>query len=339
MSFSLGELARLVDGRVEGDESRQIEGAATLEDAGPGQISFLTHRKYRETASTSGAGALLVGEDAAGDDLLHDLVVCKDPSWALAQVLEAFHPPRQIEPVVHPSAVIAVSAVVAPSASVGPHVVVGAGSTIGAGCVLYAGVVIGADCSIGDETVLYPRVVLYDRTRLGRSVIVHAGAVIGSDGFGYATRDGETVKVPQVGCVVVEDGVEIGANTAIDRATISETRIGAGSKLDNLVQVGHNVRLGPGCVICGQAGIAGSARLGAGVVMAGQSGSNGHIEIGDGVQIAAKAAVLQSVEAGRKVAGIPAVDLRVWRRQSAFLGRIADLFRRVRRLERGEGTE
>jgi UDP-3-O-[3-hydroxymyristoyl] glucosamine N-acyltransferase len=164
--------------------------------------------------------------------------------------------------------------------------------------------------------------------------VIHAGAVLGSDGFGYAPHEGRLVKIPQVGKLVVEEGVEIGANTTVDRATLEETRIGAESKLDNLVQVGHNVRLGPGCVICGQAGIAGSARLGRGVVMGGQSGAIGHVEIGDGVQIAGGAGAMQGLPAGARVAGTPAVELGHWRRQTVWVSRLGELFRRVRALER-----
>jgi UDP-3-O-[3-hydroxymyristoyl] glucosamine N-acyltransferase len=224
-----------------------------------------------------------------------------------------------------------------PGAYLGPQVVVGAGSEVAAGAVLHAGVVVGRRCRVGEGCTLHPRVVLYDDTELGAGVIVHAGAVLGSDGFGYAAHDGALVKIPQVGRVVVEDGVEIGANTTIDRATLEETRIGAGSKLDNLVQVGHNVQLGAGCVICGQAGIAGSAHLGRGVVMGGQAGLIGHVEVGDRAQIAAKSAALQAVPAGRKVAGIPAVELGEWRRQAVWLARLGELFRRVRALERAGG--
>ncbi|HEV8629776.1 MAG TPA: UDP-3-O-(3-hydroxymyristoyl)glucosamine N-acyltransferase, partial [Thermoanaerobaculia bacterium] len=266
-------------------------------------------------------------------ELPQDLLICADPAWALGELLRLFHPAPDVAPGIHPTAVVAASAAIDPGAAVGPLVVVGEESRVEAGAVLHAGVVVGARCRIGPGTVIYPRAVLYDDTELGARVIVHAGAVLGADGFGFAPRGGALVKVPQVGRVVVEDDVEIGANSAIDRATLEETRIGAGSKLDNLVQVGHNVRLGKGCVICGQAGIAGSTRLGDGVVLAGQAGVGGHLEVGDGAQVAAKSAALQSVPAGAKLAGIPGVPLAEWRRQVSLLPRLAELFRRVRRLE------
>jgi UDP-3-O-[3-hydroxymyristoyl] glucosamine N-acyltransferase len=335
--FTLGELAALVEGRVRGNPQRRVAAIRSLAAAGPDDLSFLTSAVYREEARASRAGALLVGREEP--DLAQDLLICAEPAWALGELLRRFHAVEPPPAGIHPTAVIAATAVVDPAASLGPYVVVGEDSRVDAGAVLHAGVVVGRGCRVGAGSVLHPRVVLYDSTELGERVIVHAGAVLGADGFGYAARGGALVKVPQVGRVVVEDDVEIGANSAVDRATLEETRIGAGSKLDNLVQVGHNVRLGRGCVLSGQSGIAGSARLGNGVVLAGQAGVSGHIELGDGVQVAAKSAVLQSVPAGAKVAGIPAVALAEWRRQAARLGRLGELFRRVRRLEGGAARE
>ena len=209
---------------------------------------------------------------------------------------------------------------------------------IEAGAVLHSHVVVGRDCIVGAGAVLHPRVVLYDGVEVGARCILHAGVVLGSDGFGYAYHDGAHQKLRHVGRTVVEADVEIGANTTVDRALLEETRIGAGSKIDNLVQVGHNVRLGPGCVLVAQAGISGSTRLGAGVIMAGQSGLSGHLELGDGVRVAAKTAVFKSVPAGRTVAGIPAVDVADWRRQQALVRRLTELRRRLRELERRIGN-
>jgi UDP-3-O-[3-hydroxymyristoyl] glucosamine N-acyltransferase len=339
--FTLGELATLVGGVVRGNPERTVASVRSLAAAGPGDLSFLTQPKYRDEARRSSAGALLVGREEP--ELSQDLLVCPDPAWALGEVLRHLHPPAVAPAGVHPTAVLAPDSFVAATASVGAHVVVGEGSRVEAGAVLHPGVVVGRRCRIGEGSMLYPRVVLYDDTELGARVTVHAGAVLGADGFGYAPHGGVLVKVPQVGRVVIEDDVEIGANTAIDRATLEETRIGAGSKLDNLVQVGHNVRLGKGCLLCGQAGIAGSSELGDGVVMAGRAGAGGHLEIGAGAQLAADSVVLRSVPAGARMAGSPAIPLAEWRRQSALLPRLAELFRRVRRLERGpsgqeEGT-
>jgi UDP-3-O-[3-hydroxymyristoyl] glucosamine N-acyltransferase len=332
---TLGELAALVQGRVRGNPDRALHGVRPLRTAGPDELSFLTSPRYREEARASAAGALLLARE--DESLPHDQLVCAEAAWALGELLRHFHPAKAALPAVHPTAVLAADAVVDETATISAQVVIGEGSHVEAGVVLHPGVVVGARCRIGAGSVLYPRVVLYDDTELGARVVVHAGAVLGADGFGYAPHGGRLVKVPQVGRVVVEDDVEIGANSAVDRATLDETRIGAGSKLDNLVQVGHNVRLGKGCVLCGQAGIAGSALLGDGVVVAGQAGVGGHLELGAGVQVAAKSAALQSAPAGSKLAGIPAVPLAEWRRQVSWLGRLAELGRRVRRLERGGG--
>jgi UDP-3-O-[3-hydroxymyristoyl] glucosamine N-acyltransferase len=201
-------------------------------------------------------------------------------------------------------------------------------------------VVLGDGVTLGDDVTLHPHVTVYPGTRIGNRVIVHAGVVIGADGFGYAVADGRVVKVPQVGSVVVEDDVEIGANTCVDRGALGDTRIGAGTRIDNLVQVAHNVRMGENCLLAGQAGISGSTRLGRGVMMAGQSGIVGHVSLGDGSRVAAKSAVTKDVPPGRTVAGVPAVEIGRWRRGAALLNRLPELLRRLAALERrsGKGT-
>jgi UDP-3-O-[3-hydroxymyristoyl] glucosamine N-acyltransferase len=339
VAYRLAELAELVGGQVEGDPDRGIEALRTLDAAGSGDLSFLTHPRYRERAVASRAGALLVGRSLGPDGLRgRDLLVVDDPPYALARLIALFNPAEAREPGVHPTAILEPGSHVEPSAHVGPYAVIGAGSRIGARAVVHPHVVVGRSCTVGEGAVLHPHVVLYDRTGVGPGSAVHAGAVLGSDGFGYATHQGVHHKVPQVGRVVVEADVEIGANTAIDRATLGETRIGAGTKIDNLVQIGHNVEVGPASILCGQAGIAGSTRLGAGVVLAGQAGVSGHIEVGSGAQVAAKSAVLASVEPGAQVAGIPAVELRKWRRQAALLARLEEMSRRLKALERKLGA-
>jgi UDP-3-O-[3-hydroxymyristoyl] glucosamine N-acyltransferase len=328
----LAELAGLIRGRVEGDPERLVESIQALETAGPGDLALLKDPRYRRQAEASRAGVLLVGPglEVAGRDLL----VADDPSAAFGRLLELFHP-RDVRPAgIHPTAAVEEGAEVDPTAHVGPYAVIGAGSRIGAGAAVHALVVVGRRCTVGAGAVLHPHAVLYDGTAVGAGSEVHAGAVLGSDGFGYATAGGVHHKVPQVGHVVVEEGVEIGANSTIDRATLGETRIGAGTKIDNLVQVGHNVRVGRACLLCGQAGIAGSTRLGDGVVLAGQAGVSGHLEIGDLAQVAAKSAVLGPVAAGQKVAGIPAAPLGKWRRQTVLTGQLEEMSRRLRDLGR-----
>ena len=333
----LAELAERVQGRIEGDPETEVAGIRTLDVAGPHDLSFLNHARYRKEAEASQAGVLMLTPalrsllpEAAGRGYL----LVEDPVFALARLLDLFHPEERREPGVHPTAVVEPGCEVDPTAHVGPYAVIGAGSRIGPLAQIHALAVVGRRCSIGEGAVLHPHAVLYDDTELGPRARVHAGAVIGADGFGYATRKGVHHKVPQVGRVVLGADVEVGALSAIDRATLGETRVGEGSKVDNLVQVGHNVQTGKHCILCGQAGIAGSTQLGDHVVLAGQAGVAGHLRLGDGVQVAAKSAVLTSTEAGRKVAGIPAVELKKWRRQAVQVARLEEMNRRLRDLER-----
>jgi UDP-3-O-[3-hydroxymyristoyl] glucosamine N-acyltransferase len=333
----LADLAELVGGRVEGNPDCTVQAVRTLEAAGPRDLSFLNHARYREQALASKAGALLVAANLASGDFRdfgrRPLLVVDDTAYALSLLLNRLHAPEAPEPGVHPTAVLEPGCEVDPSAHVGPYAVIGSGTRIGARAAIHPHVVIGKGCSVGEGAVLHPHAVLYDRTEVGAGSIVHAGVILGADGFGYATHGGVHHKVPQVGRVVLEKDVEVGANSAIDRATLGETRIGEGTKIDNLVQVGHNVQTGRHCILCGQAGIAGSTQLGNYVVLAGQAGVSGHIKLGDGAQVAAKSAALTSVEPGTQVAGIPAVELRKWRRQSVMIARLEEMSRRIRSLE------
>lgn len=333
VAHRLADLAGLVGGRVEGDPDREVEAVRTLEAAGPRDLSFLNHPRYRAEAQASQAGALLVGQDLAAG-LGGDLLVVADTALALSRILSLLHAVEAPEPGIHPTAVLEPGCTVDPTAWIGPYAVIGAGSSIAARAAIHAHAVVGRGCSVGEGTVLHPHVVLYPDTEIGPGAIVHAGVVLGADGFGYATSGGRHHKVPQVGRVVVERDVEIGANSAVDRATLGETRIGEGTKIDNLVQVGHNVQTGRHCILCGQAGIAGSTKLGDYVVLAGQAGVSGHIHLGDGAQVAAKSAALTSVEPRTQVAGIPAVELRRWRRQTVLIARLEEMSRRLRALEK-----
>jgi len=337
LSYRLAELAEKIGGEVKGASDRQIDGIRGLESAGPSDLSFVANPRYRKTAITSRAGALLVSPLSV--DLPHDLLVVPDPYYALAELLDIFHPKSPQVVAVHQTASVGEDAVIDPSASIGPYSVIGERSRLGAGVEIHPHVVVGSDCEIGSGTVLFPGVVIYDGVKIGERCRLHSGVVLGSDGFGYAQHDGAHVKLSHVGCVVLEDDVEIGANTTIDRALLEETRIGAGSKVDNLVQIGHNVQLGRGCLLVAQSGISGSTRLGNGVVVAGQSGLSGHLTLGDGVQVAAKSAVFKSVEAGKKVAGIPATDASSWLRQQAMVTRLVELGRRIASLERTAVSE
>ncbi|KAB2968643.1 MAG: UDP-3-O-(3-hydroxymyristoyl)glucosamine N-acyltransferase [Thermoanaerobaculia bacterium] len=336
MTRSLRELAARVGGEVVGDPHRPVERIRTLDEAGPDDLSFLTSARYLVAARASRAGAILVGRQTEG--LAADQLVVADPSRALAELLDWLHPEPDAAPGIHPTALLGAGAEVEPGAHVGPYAVIGARARIGAGAAVHAHAVVGEECEVGAGAVLHPHVVLYRRVRVGPHTVVHAGAVLGADGFGYATQGGAHTKIPQVGDVEIGSEVEIGALSAVDRALLGTTTVGDGTKIDNLVQVGHNVRIGRGAILCGQAGVAGSARVGDGVVLAGQAGVAGHLSLGDGVRVAAKSAVYESVEAGETVAGIPAVPIGEWRRQQALTRRLQDLWRRLRALERGAGA-
>lgn len=330
----LGDLAGLLGGDVEGDPDLEVVAVRPLDAAGPEHLSFLTQARYARAARSSGAGAILTGPSGRDLGLSAALLIVEDPQAALAQLIDHMVPPAAVPQGVHPTALIGAGCEFGEGVSVGPYAVVGDRCRLGDGVVLGAHVAVGEGCELGAGSVLHARAVLYDSVVMGARCVIHSGAVLGADGFGFVTSTGLPTKLRQIGRVVLGDEVEVGANSAIDRAMLEETRIGSGTKIDNLVQVGHNVEVGEGCFLCGQAGIAGSAKLGNRVVLAGQAGVSGHLEIGDGVQVAAKSAVLQSVQEGEVVAGIPAIGIRSWQRQSVALQRLAELRRRVAALER-----
>lgn len=337
MPRRLGELAELVEGRVKGDPEREIRDVRPLETAESVHLALLTSAKYRPAARESRAGAFLVAPGARGEDWSEcedrDLLVTEEPSYALARLLRELHPAHRPGPGIHDTAIVHPEARVDATAHVGPYAVIGAGARIEGEVVIEAHAVVGRGCRVRRGARLHPHVVLYDDTEIGERSVVHSGTVLGADGFGYATRDGAHHKVPQIGRTVLGDDVEVGALSAVDRATLGETRVGDGTKIDDLVMVGHNVDVGRSSLLCGQAGIAGSTRLGDGVVLAGQAGVAGHLNVGDGVQVAAASALLRDADDGTKWAGTPAIDLRSWRRQTVRVQRLDELERRVAALE------
>lgn len=328
--YSLAELARRVGGEVRGNPSRTVRGIAPLDEAGPDELSFLTHPRYRQTACTSAAGAILVGPGSALGD--RDLLEAAEPYMALATLMHLFFPAIPARPGVSPDARLGQRVELGADVHVGPFAVIGDDVVLGDRAVVGAGSVIGAGCRIGSAAELKPRVVLYPGVWLGAGCLVHAGVVLGADGFGFATSGGRQYKLPQAGRVVVEDDVEIGANSTVDRAMLGETRIGRGSKLDDLVLIAHGVRIGEDSLLAGQAGVAGSSRLGARTRLAGQVGVAGHLDLGDGVTVAAKSAVFDDVPAGAMVSGVPAFDHRGWRRSQVLFRRLPELAREVREL-------
>ncbi|MCC8179545.1 MAG: UDP-3-O-(3-hydroxymyristoyl)glucosamine N-acyltransferase [Planctomycetes bacterium] len=288
---TLGKLADHIGAVLEnGDPDYALSGMAGLEDAGPGDLTFLSNLKYEKYLAVSKAGAAVVGKNAGSAPI--PLLRVDNPDLAFAKAAELLLPaPPMPQPGIHPTAVIASTAVVGKNVSIGPYVVVEDGAAIGDDTIVFPHCHIGIETTVGAGCILYHNVTLYHRVSIGSRCILHAGAVIGSDGFGFAWTGKGYYKIPQAGTVVIEDDVEIGANTTVDRARFGETRIMTGTKLDNQVQVAHNVRIGPMCVLAAQAGIAGSAKLGAGVQMGGQTGVNGHIRVGDGVIVATRSAV------------------------------------------------
>jgi UDP-3-O-[3-hydroxymyristoyl] glucosamine N-acyltransferase len=332
--LTVGELAARIGARVVGDERRGLAGVAPIETAGPDELTFVANPKYLARLATTRAGAVIVAPAQVPPAGGRSYLVADDPYLAFARALAAFHPPRRPAPGVHPTAWVDPSASLGEGVTVGPFCSVAAGCRLGARVVLVAGVHLGEAVEVGDETTIYPNVTVYAGCRLGQRVIVHGGAVIGADGFGFARTPQGAVKVPQVGRVVIEDDVEIGANSAIDRATLGETRIGSGTKVDNLVQIGHNVTVGEGTVIVAQAGISGSTRVGRGVTIAGQAGLVGHIEVGDGVVITAQTGVTKDVPAGAVVSGSPHRPHAEFRRMIGAQADLPALRERVRALER-----
>jgi UDP-3-O-[3-hydroxymyristoyl] glucosamine N-acyltransferase len=330
--LSLGELATALGATLEGDPGRVVRGVAPLDRAGPEEIAFVVDVRYQKAAQASRAGAFLAPADVSG--LPGPVLRCAAPRLVLIDLLTLFHPPASPTPGIAPTAIVAPDAQVAASASVGALTVVEAGAVIRARVRLYPLVYVGPGAEIGDDSVLYPHAVVRDGVRLGRRVIVHPGAVIGADGFGYAFDGTRHRKIPQVGGVRVEDDVEIGAHTTIDRATLGETVVGEGTKIDNLVQVGHNVEIGAHTIIASLTGLAGSVRVGRGVAMGGQVGVNDHVSIGEGAVVAAQSGVAHDVPAGERMAGTPAQPLAQARRIWVAQAQLPDLVRQVRALER-----
>lgn len=331
---TLGPLADLVGADVlAADRHRPVRGIATLADAGPDDLSFLTHPRYRDQLAATRAGAVLAVPGTAVPGSVA-LVAHPEPYAALATLMTVVHPEPAMEPGVHPAAWVDPGAGVEPTAAVGPGAVVQADARVGAGAMIGAGAVIGEGVVIGARSHVGERAVVIAGTRVGADCRLGPGAVVGSAGFGYAPTAEGLARIPQAGIVILEDGVDIGANTTVDRATLGATRLGAGAKLDNLVQIGHNVVVGRGAVIVAQSGIAGSTRLGDGVQVGGQVGIVGHLLIGAGARIGAGSGVGGDIPAGVDYSGAPAFEHARWRRSVAAFKRLPDLLRRVRELER-----
>jgi len=344
--IKLAEIAAKLGGEVVGNDDIEISDVAKIEDAREGEITFLANAKYAKFLKETKASAVIVSEEVtqAGDI---PLLVVQNPYFAFLKTVQIFYPSASlIEKGIHDTAVIGEGTELGESLSVGPYVVIGRRCHIGNGTVIMPGVVMGDDVRVGENCIIHARVCLREKIVLGNRVIIHDGTVVGSDGFGFVPEEGKYHKIPQVGTVVIEDDVEIGANTTIDRATLGETRIKKGAKLDNLIQVAHNCTIGEDTVIAGQAGLSGSTHLGRGVRVGGQAGFAGHLSVGDGAAVGAQSGVNKSVPQGMLVFGYPAKPhMEEFRIQAALkklpklLKEIKDLKNRIRKLEETSGRK
>lgn len=336
----LQDLAERLGCSVRGDASVQVHRVAGIEDSGPGDLTFVANSKYVSYLSTTRASAVILAPEL---ETPLPSIVSPTPYLAYARAATILHPLPRPRPGVHPSAQVDREAVLGPDVHVGPLAVVGPRARVGARSVIHAHAVLYADVVVGEDCVLHSGVHVREACRLGDRVIVQNGAVIGGDGFGFARGpEGRYEKIPQVGIVVVEDDVEIGSNVAIDRAALKETRIGRGTKIDNLVQIGHSVVIGRDTVIAGQVGIAGSTRVGDRVTLAGQVGVVGHITIGDDVIATAQTGVPGSLEPGTVISGSPGIENRAWLKAVAVFPRLPEILRRLRAVEKrvlGDATK
>ena len=339
MPSRLAELAVRYGCELQGDPDATVDRVAALQEAGPGSVAFLANPRYRRHLATTRATAVVLDAASAAACPVAALVA-RNPYATFARIAQQLHPSPPVSAGVHPSAVVEPGAVVDPTASVGAHAYVASGATVGPRASIGPGSIVLAGASIGADTRLVARVTVCERARLGARCIVHPGAVIGADGFGHAPDEGGYVKVPQLGAVVIGDDVEVGCNTTIDRGALGDTVIGNGVKIDNLVQVGHNVRIGEHTVIAACSGISGSAVIGRRCMLGGMVGIVGHLEICDDVAVTGRTMVSSSIRRpGVYSSGLPADEARRFRRNAARFQRLDELARRVRRLEGGTGAE
>ncbi len=330
--MKLREIAKTLQVELRGDGDVEITGAAGIEEAGPDQLTFLSNPKYAPKIKTTRAGAIVVA--AGGAQLPIPSLVSPNPYLTFAKAIELFYQPPRPIPGFHPTAVIADSARVGEGCSVGAQVVIGAGVRIGDRAVIHPGVVIYPFAEIGNDFLAHSNAVVREYCKIGNRVILQNGAVIGADGFGFApAQDGAYYKIVQSGIAVLEDDVEIGACSCVDRATIGETRIKSGAKIDNLVQIGHGSTVGRNTVLASQVGLAGSTRVGDQVMLAGQVGVAGHLTIGDRVQATGQTGIGHSVEAGKRVSGSPEMDSDLWLKNCVLLHRLPDMAKSLRRLQ------
>jgi UDP-3-O-[3-hydroxymyristoyl] glucosamine N-acyltransferase len=335
MPFTAAEIAKHVDGEVVGDQNALLRNFAPAESAQTGDLTFAENEDYFARAEQSAATAVIADERFKSDRKI--LIRVPNARIAFAKAMAMFFPERTYAAGIHPMAVVAASAQIDPTAHIGPHCAVGERVKIGARSVLQGGNFVGDDSKLGEDVNLFPNVTVYPRTEIGNRVRVHASTVIGSDGFGYVQDGGIHRKVPQIGNVIIGDDVEIGAGVMIDRGALGSTVIGKGTKIDNLVQIAHNVEIGEHCIVIAQVGISGSTKLGNYVILAGQVGLAGHLKIGNQVTVAAQSGVMHDIPDGEKWLGSPAQPDKQTKRQMIAIQHLPELLRRVAALEKKLG--
>jgi len=329
---TLGELAEYVDGRVCGDTNVIIKSASTLGRAGEGDISFLTNRKYDKQLRTTKASAVIVGKEVPSTSV--PLLIAEDPYYAFMQIMVLLHGHRKHKKVgISPHASISDSAKIGAECHIHDFATIANEAKIGDGCIIYSGVYVGQGVQIGNDSIIYPNVTIYNGCKIGNRVIINSNSTIGEDGFGYASHKGLHHKIPQIGTVVLEDDVEIGTCCGIERGTLGDTVIGQGSKLGDLIAIGHGTKIGAHCLLVAQVGIAGSTSLGHHCIVGGQVGIVGHISIGNNVTIAAKAGVINNIPDGQVVLGTPAIEANQGKRAYGMIQYLPEMRQNIRNLQ------
>ncbi len=332
-TLSVEELSRLLNCPFEGDGAIEIRGVSSLEKAQKGDLVFLSHRKYHSLLERSKASAAIIPTEERYDRI--PVIKSENPHISFVKAVEIFYKPYRPEPGIHPSALVSPSAKIGKDVSIGPFALIGDEAEIGDKTVIFPFVAIYPRVKIGRETVIHSHVSIREKVKIGNRVIIHNNAVIGSDGFGYLQdKDRTHIKIPQVGTVIIEDDVEVGANTAIDRAALGETIIKKGTKIDNLVQVAHNVEIGPHSILAGHIALAGSVKIGKNVIMGGQTAVAEHVKVGDNVTVAARTGVTKDVPSNSFIGGYPHIDIKEWRKSVTMLPKLYDLAKDIKKLKK-----
>jgi UDP-3-O-[3-hydroxymyristoyl] glucosamine N-acyltransferase len=331
----LKEIAEKIQGNLAGNELVVISGISGMQEAKEGDITFLIDNSFKKYLQDCNASAIIIGKDINHDEFKSkNFIITKNPALAYVKVVEIFHPRKICEKGISPSAFVAKTSQIADEATIYPYAYIGERTIVEKKAVIYPFVHIGDDVTVGEETTIYPHVVIYDKITIGRRVIIHGGTVLGSDGFGYVWDGEKHVKIPQIGTVEIEDDVEIGANVAIDRASLGKTTIKKGTKIDNLVQIAHNVSIGENSIIVSQVGIAGSSTIGKNVILAGQVGVRDHAVIGDNVRAAGGTGITKNVPENSLISGNPHMPHKEWLRLQGHIKNLPKLYDKIKKIEK-----